>query len=177
MLAENLLSSTRERPGSTAVRLGATTCTYAELDRLTQLVSGFLNRQGVRVGVMLLYAGPDDVIFGGLPLFHVFGQTFLVGAVAVPRSWSAIATTSDRATDATVGHGAPIDSERLGTAPITRAAVRRSFKYGRTPLALVCDDREKMHQNGHGVVGPRLDRRRSTTNLLAARVARRRNVG
>lgn len=56
-LAENLLSSARERPGSTAVRLGTTTFTYAELDRLTQLVAGFLSRPGGRagdrVGVML----------------------------------------------------------------------------------------------------------------------------
>jgi len=37
--------------------------------------------------------GPDDGWSAGCPCSVCFGQTFLVGAVAVPRSWSATAMT------------------------------------------------------------------------------------
>jgi long-chain acyl-CoA synthetase len=78
-LAENLLRSARERPGSTAVRLGTTTCTYAELDRLTQLVAGFLSRQGVRAGDRV------GVMLPNVPQFAwLYYGILRAGAVMVP---------------------------------------------------------------------------------------------
>jgi long-chain acyl-CoA synthetase len=78
-LAENLLGSARERPGSTAVRLGTTTCTHAELDRLTQLVAGFLSQQGVRAG------GRVGVMLPNVPQFAwLYYGILRAGAVVVP---------------------------------------------------------------------------------------------
>ncbi|MCS0605410.1 long-chain fatty acid--CoA ligase [Streptomyces sp. LP11] len=78
-LAEFLVDTARRLPGHPALRLGTTTTTYAELDRLSAQAATLLHTEGVRPGDRVALMLPN------VPEFVVLYYAVLrAGAVAVP---------------------------------------------------------------------------------------------